>query len=141
MREEFCFMLEKIFRRSLYLLKLHRQKVFWLKLIYGKKWLVSSSHNPHRDNISNHLQSTTKSLDLYLSQYENIIKVGDFNTEIGENSMNAFCERYSVSSLIKEPTFYKNPTNHSCINLILTNSTRSFQNSSVVETGLSDSIG
>ena len=134
-------MLEKIFRRSLYLLKLHRQKVFWLKLIYGKKWLVSSSPNPHRDNISNHLQSTTKSLDLYLSQYENIIIVGDFNTEIDENSMNAFCERYSVSSLIKEPTFYKNPTNHSCINLILTNSTRSFQNSSVVETGLSDSIG
>ena len=52
--------------------------------------------------------------------------------------MNAFCERYSLSSLIKEPTCYKNPANPSCIDLILTNSPRSFQNSNVVETGLSD---
>ena len=41
-----------------------------------------------------------KSLDLYLSQYD-IIIVGDFNTKIGENSMNAFCVRYSLSSIIK----------------------------------------
>ena len=52
--------------------------------------------------------------------------------------MNAFCERYSLSSLIKEPTCYKNPANPSCIDLILTNSLRSFQNSNVVGTGLSD---
>ena len=52
--------------------------------------------------------------------------------------MNAFCERYILSNLIKEPTYYKNPVNPSSIDLILTNSTRSFQNSSVVETGLSD---
>ena len=52
--------------------------------------------------------------------------------------MNAFCERYSLSDLIKEPTCYKNPANRSCIDLILTNSSGSFQNSSVVETDLSD---
>ena len=76
--------------------------------LWNKKWLVSCSYNPHIDNVSNHLQTISKSLDLYLFQYDNII-VGDFNTEIGENSMNAFCERYSLSSLIKEPTCYKNP--------------------------------
>ena len=103
-----------------------------------KKWLVSCSYNPHRDNISNHLQTISKSLYLYLSQYDNIAIVGDFNTEIGETSMNAFCERYSLSSLIKEPKCYKNPANPSCIDLILKNSPRSFQNSNVVETGLSD---
>ena len=54
--------------------------------------------------------------------------VEDFNTEIGENSMNAFCETYSLSSLIKEPTCYKNPANPSCNDLILTNSPCSFQN-------------
>ena len=64
-----------------------------------KKWLVSCCYNPHRDNISNHLQTRSKSLDLYLSQYDNIIIVGDFNTEIGETSMNAFCERYSLRNL------------------------------------------
>ena len=63
--------------------------------------------------------------------------VGDFNMEVGETSMNAFCERYSLSSLIKEPTCYKNPANPSCIDLNLTNSPRSFQNSNVIETGLS----
>lgn len=41
--------------------------------------------------------------------------------------MNAFRDRYSLSSLINEPTCYKNPVN-SCI----------FQNSLVFETGLSD---
>ena len=122
----------------MYLLKLYQQKAFLFKLIYGKKWLVFCSYNPHRDNVSNHLQTISKSLDLHLSQYDNVIIVGDFNTEIGANSMNAFCERYSLSSLIKESTCYKNPANPSCINLILTNSSRSFQNSSVVETGLSD---
>ena len=52
--------------------------------------------------------------------------------------MNAFCEKYSLSSLIKEPIFYKHSANHSYIDLILTNSLHNFQNSSVVETGLSD---
>ena len=52
--------------------------------------------------------------------------------------MNAFCDRYTLSSLIKEPGCYKNPANPSCIDFILTNSSRIFQNSSVVETVLFD---
>ena len=42
-----------------------------------------------------------------------------------------------ISSLTKEPKCYKNPHNPSCIDLVLTNSPYSFQNSSVIETGLS----
>ena len=49
-----------------------------------------------------------------------------------------FCERYNLNSAIKELTCYKNPANPSCIDFILINSPRSFQNSCVVETGLSD---
>ena len=52
--------------------------------------------------------------------------------------MKSFCESYTLSSLIKEPTCYKNPQNPSCIDLILTNSPYSFQNSFAIETGLSD---
>ena len=37
--------------------------------------------------------------------------------ETGGNSMNVFCERYSLSSQIKEPTCYKNPGNPSCVDL------------------------
>ena len=44
----------------------------------------------------------------------------------------------NLTSLIKEPTCYKNPDNPSCIDLTLTNKPFSCQNSCVAETGLSD---
>ena len=81
--EGFCFMLGKIFRQNLYLLKLYQQKVFFVEINLHKKLLVSCSYNPHRDNISNQLQMISKSLDLYLSQYGNIVIAGNFNVEIG----------------------------------------------------------
>ena len=40
--------------------------------------------------------------------------------------------------MINKPTCYKNPDRFSCIDLILTNYPLSFQNSCVIETGLSD---
>ena len=48
------------------------------------------------------------------------------------------CETCDLSSLINRPTCYKTPEKPSCIDLLLTNRPKSFQNSSVVETGLSD---
>ena len=53
-------------------------------------------------------------------------------------SMKDFCDIYSLKNLIKEPTCFKNPTNPKCIDLMLTNRHRIFQNSCVIETGLSD---
>ena len=44
----------------------------------------------------------------------------------------------SFKHLVKEPTSYKNPENPKCIDLMLTNRQRSFQNPCVIETGLSD---
>ena len=52
--------------------------------------------------------------------------------------MKDFCDIYSFQNLIKEPTCFKNPTNPKCIDLMLTNRPRSFQNLCVIETGLSD---
>ena len=49
-----------------------------------------------------------------------------------------FCETYDLSSFIKVPTCYKNPEKSPCIDLLLTNRHKSFQNFSVVETQLSD---
>ena len=40
--------------------------------------------------------------------------------------------------MINQPTCYKNPDKSTCIDLILTNCPGSFQNSCVIETGLSD---
>ena len=52
--------------------------------------------------------------------------------------MKAFCDYYNLISLIKQPTCYKNPNNPTCIDLILSNTSRNFQSTCVIETGLSD---
>ena len=52
--------------------------------------------------------------------------------------MNEFCKTYNLKNLVKGPTCFKNPENPSCIDLILTNHPRSFQGSTLIETGLSD---
>ena len=49
-----------------------------------------------------------------------------------------FCGSYSLKSLIKNPTCFKKPDNPICIDLILTNRQKCFQNSTIIETGLSD---
>ena len=52
--------------------------------------------------------------------------------------MKAFSDNYNLTSLIKQPTCYKNPNNPTCIDLILSDTPRSFQSTCVIETGLSD---
>ena len=46
---------------------------------------------------------------------------------------------FGMKTLIRVQTCYENPANPTCIDLMLTNSDRSFQNSHTIETGLSDS--
>ena len=72
------------------------------------------------------------------STYEKILILGDFNVEADDQNMKTFCDSYSLTSLIKQPTCYKNPLHPKCIDLILTNVPRSFQTTCVIETGLSD---
>ena len=72
------------------------------------------------------------------SRYENFLLIGDFNAAVPDMSMKDFCDIYSFKNLIKEATCFKNPTNPKCIDLMLTNRHRSFQNSCVIEPGLSD---
>ena len=103
-----------------------------------KKRLLCGSYNPNRDNIGNDLDSLSRNLALYSSTYENYIIIGDFNIEADSKEMSSFCDTFDLTSLIKEPTCYKNPDNPSCIDLILTNKPLNFQNSCVAETGLSD---
>ena len=52
--------------------------------------------------------------------------------------MRDFSKTYNLSNLVNERTCFKNPCNPSLIDLILTNRPRSFQDSQVIETGLSD---
>ena len=49
-----------------------------------------------------------------------------------------FCSSYNLTSMVSKATCYKNPDKPTCIDLILRNCPGSFENSCVVETGLSD---
>ena len=64
--------------------------------------------------------------------------IGDLNAEPTEAAVSDFCEIYNLKHLIKYKTCFKNPTKPSCIDLIVTNRPKCFQNTVVFETGLSD---
>ena len=106
--------------------------------IRKKKWLLSCSYNPHKSNISNHLHHLNKGLDVYLKSYDNILIMGDFNSEFSENCLNSFCNVNSLKTLYRGPTCFKNPSNPSCIDLFLTNRQQGFQQTHAIETGISD---
>ena len=80
----------------------------------------------------------SKGLDHYISHYDNILSLGDFNSQPSENCVNDFCNVCNLSNLVKEPTCYKHPDNPSCIDLFLTNRPKCFQNTMTMETGISD---
>ena len=52
--------------------------------------------------------------------------------------MKTFGEIYKLRNLIKEPTWFQNPGNPTCTDLILTNKPLNFKGTYVIETELSD---
>ena len=88
--------------------------------------------------FENHLLSESRQLDKLYEKYEHFILLGDFNAEMTEDAMEIFCDTHNLKNLVKEPTCFKSVNNPSCIDLILTNRASSFQNTNVLETGLSD---
>ena len=71
-------------------------------------------------------------------EYDKILLLGYFNVEANEKPMEEFCLVNNFEHLIKRPTCFKNIENPSCIDFILTNSPKSFQNTCTIDTGLSD---
>ena len=92
-----------------------------------KKWLIYGTYNPNKNNINSHLSMLQKSATKLSCDYDNIIILGDFNSEIDEDKMIEFCNLFTLKNLIKDPTCYKNYNNPSCIDLILTNKPKIFQ--------------
>lgn len=106
--------------------------------IHNKKWIIANFYNPNKNLIANQLSLLANCLNHYYSLYDNIIILGDFNAEVTNLAMNNFCEVYNLKGLVKEPTCFKSTNNPSCIDIILTNRINNFQNTTTVETGLSD---
>ena len=103
-----------------------------------KKWLLWCSYNPKKDLITQHLYVLSKSIDVFTSKYDNLLFIGDFNAGLEDTSVKNFCRSYNLTSMINQPTCYKNPERPSNIDLISTNCPPFSQNSCVRETGLSD---
>ena len=104
----------------------------------NKKWIIIGGYNPEKETISYFLTNVSKELDKLLGNYDNVLVLGDFNSPVSEKYMKDFCEMYNLQNLIKGPTCYKNASNQSSIDVILTNRKNSFQNSTTIETGLPD---
>ena len=86
---------------------------------------------------SDFLEQVSFALDKY-SSYERILLAGDFNIDREEEILDEFLFEQNLKNLVKEKTCFKSMENPSCIDLFLTNSALSFQNTATVETGLSD---
>ena len=52
------------------------------KSLYRKKWLLCCSYNPDSNNIKKQLSAIFVNLDIYSSQYESFINLGNFNMEV-----------------------------------------------------------
>ena len=110
-------------------------EIFCVELnLRKKKWLIFCCYNPHK----HHLFQIESAINYYSKTYKNLITFCDFNVEISDFSMEFFCVINNLKWIIKEPTCYKIPNNPTCINLILTNCPKNFQESSTLETWLSD---
>ena len=96
--------------------------------IRQSKWLVVVGYNPHKEDISKFLDGISEEMDKFLPKYENLLMLGDWNSDVTEGRMAEFCEMYNLENLIKEPTCFKSTENPSSIDIILTNKKLSFQN-------------
>ena len=75
------------------------------------KWLICTSYNPHKKNVSNHLHHLSKGPDNYNN--DDVLLLGDVNSEFPEPWLSYFCGIYNLKNLAKELTCQKNSDNPS----------------------------
>ena len=84
------------------------------------------------------MDSVSNALDLYNQHYEKCLLTGDFNSEDTEPRLSELFYEYDLKNIVEDKTCFKNPNNPSCIDLFITNKPMSFQNTSIMSTGLPD---
>ena len=75
---------------------------------------------------------------MYSKFYERYMLIGDFNAEESEPCISQFLFEMNAKNIVKETICYKILSNPSCIDLVITSSSSSFQNTMAISTGLSD---
>ena len=84
------------------------------------------------------MESISKERDLLSTKCDNILLLGDFNSKPTEEAMATFYQTRNLKRLVTKSTCYKNPNRSSCLDMIMKNRRKSFQNSWAFETGPSD---
>ena len=102
------------------------------------KWLLYGTYHPPSQDDKYFFDHLGKALDIYSEKYDKFLLVGDFNAQEGESCLDTFLCDYDAKNIVKDKTCFKNIENPSCIDLIITNSIYSFQNTKAITTGLSD---
>ena len=95
-------------------------------------------YNPCRILIGKHVNNLGMYIDKFSHQYENILIMGDFNSDPCNKILQEFCNLYDMKNLVTEPACYKNYNQPTCIDLMFTNRIKHFQNTTTLGTGISD---
>ena len=114
-----------------------QEKGFEIKLRTIKNGYYLSIYRPPSQGPSYFFEEIKNGIDFFRNKFEDLIVMGDFNYELGDSAIKAFMDTYKLVNLIKNPTCHKSD-NPRCIDLILTNCKSHFQNTTNLETGMSD---
>ena len=101
------------------------------------KWLCIRLYKPPSQNEKYFLENLSLALTKISCKCENVTLIRDFNLTVENKNLKVFMNTFELECLIKKPTCFPS-TSPSCIDLILTNKKEFFQNSNVLEVGISD---
>ena len=120
--------------------KLHEdiEGVFVEVNLRKSKWLIFGGYRAPCLSVEHFFKNVGFALDTYRQTYDKFFLAGGFNMEDTEPVLSEFLTNYDCKNLVKDKTCFKNPEYPRCIDLFITNSIMSFQNTTAVATGLSD---
>ena len=91
-----------LLKYSVVIALLQRQSLFVKINLHKRKWLFKCSYNPHKNNITKHLELISRSLEFFSTKYDNIILSHDFNLCVNHETMQTFCYSYFIKILIRQ---------------------------------------
>ena len=112
--------------------------------ISKRKWCLTFAYRPPYNNKATFFMKLNKSLCIIARKYKNILIIWDLNINFDNlkkgdthSHMSDLCDTFSISNLVNGVTCVKSKKGTS-LDVMLTNRPRSFHNTRLIETGLSD---
>ena len=100
-------------------------------------WLLYRRYHPPSSTDQYFFENIDQALDVYCTN-EKVILGENFNSKVGKNCIDTFMYHHHSQNINTQP--YKNPNNLTCIDLFLTNRSRTFTKSRAKETRKATSL-